>query len=201
MHDLIDPGAILLRAGRPVLVVPDTVPPLDLHRAVVAWKDTRECRRAIHDAIPLLQHAREVLLLEVGEEDGKSEAKKVLADVTRYLVRHKVAGGRKKSGDAPGRRRLPKSCRSCRDEKADLIVAGGYGHSRLGEWIFGGVTHELLAQKPGVLPALALTSCLRRAARVRLADSTDATRKVCSSPSSSRIDTYSPGENACTPKR
>jgi nucleotide-binding universal stress UspA family protein len=35
-----------------------------------------------------------------------------------------------------------------RDEKADLIVAGGYGHSRLGEWIFGGVTHEMLAQSP-----------------------------------------------------
>ena len=34
------------------------------------------------------------------------------------------------------------------DERADLIVAGGYGHSRLGEWIFGGVTHELLAHSP-----------------------------------------------------
>ena len=38
--------------------------------------------------------------------------------------------------------------RSTKDEKADLIVAGGYGHSRLGEWIFGGVTQELLASSP-----------------------------------------------------
>jgi nucleotide-binding universal stress UspA family protein len=35
-----------------------------------------------------------------------------------------------------------------RQENADLVVAGGYGHSRLGEWIFGGVTHELLAKSP-----------------------------------------------------
>jgi nucleotide-binding universal stress UspA family protein len=146
-HDLIDPGAIILRAGRPVLVVPDTVPPLNLHRVIVAWKDTRECRRAIYDAIPLLQQAREVLLLEVGEEDHKGEAKKVLADVTRYLVRHKVLVG----GEIWRRARAPAASeilKIVRDEKADLIVAGGYGHSRLGEWIFGGVTHKLLAQSP-----------------------------------------------------
>jgi nucleotide-binding universal stress UspA family protein len=145
MHDLIDPGAIILRAGRPVLVVPDTVPPLGLHRAIVAWKDTRECRRAVYDATPLLKHAREVLLFEVGEEDNKTEAKKVLADMTRYLVRHKVLVG----GEIWRRARAPAATEILeivRGEKADLIVAGGYGHSRLGEWIFGGVTHELLAQ-------------------------------------------------------
>ena len=147
LHDLSDPGAILLRAGRPVLVVPDTVPPLNLHRAIVAWKDTRECRRAVHDAIPLLQHVREVLLLEIGEEDTKNEAKKMLADVSRYLVRHKIVV----SGEIWRRARAPAASEILdvvRDERADLIVAGGYGHSRLGEWIFGGVTHELLARSP-----------------------------------------------------
>src|SRR5262245_23204707 len=54
-RDFVDPGAILLRAGRPVLVVPDIVAPLPLRRVVVAWKDTRECRRAIRDALPFLQ--------------------------------------------------------------------------------------------------------------------------------------------------
>lgn len=147
LHDLVDPGAILLRVGRPVLVVPDTVPPLSLHRAVVAWKDTRECRRAVYDAIPMLQRAREVLLLEIGEENGKGEAKQVLADVTRYLIRHKVLVG----GEIWRRARAPAASeilKIVRDEKADLLVAGGYGHSRLGEWIFGGVTHELLAKSP-----------------------------------------------------
>ena len=60
-----DPGLILLRAGRPVLVVPDIIAPLALRRVIVAWKDTRECRRAVRDALPLLQQAKEVLLLEV----------------------------------------------------------------------------------------------------------------------------------------
>jgi nucleotide-binding universal stress UspA family protein len=54
VRDLIDPGVIMLRAGRPVLVVPDTVAPLQLRRLVVAWKDTRECRRAVRDAIAFL---------------------------------------------------------------------------------------------------------------------------------------------------
>jgi nucleotide-binding universal stress UspA family protein len=62
VHDLVDPGAILLRAGRPVLAVPDTVAPLHLRRVVIAWRDTRECRRAVRDALPFLQQAKEVLI-------------------------------------------------------------------------------------------------------------------------------------------
>src|SRR5262249_981453 len=49
-----DPGVIVLRAGRPILLVPDTVAALPLRRVVVAWKDTRECRRAVRDALPFL---------------------------------------------------------------------------------------------------------------------------------------------------
>ena len=51
LHDLAEPGVILLRAGRPVLVVPDVITPLNLRRVVVACKDTRECRRAVRDAL------------------------------------------------------------------------------------------------------------------------------------------------------
>src|SRR5215468_3555230 len=90
MQDLADPGVILLRAGRPVLVVPDTVAPLQLRRVVVAWKDTRECRRAVRDALPFLQRAKEVLLVEIGENESESQAKRNLADVAAYLVRHRV---------------------------------------------------------------------------------------------------------------
>ena len=90
LHDFVDPGVILLRAGRPVLVVPDIVAPLQLHRAVVAWKDTRECRRAVRDALPLLQQAKEVLLLGIREDETETLARKILADVTDYLVRHGV---------------------------------------------------------------------------------------------------------------
>lgn len=145
--DLLDPGVILLRAGRPVLVVPDIVAPLPLRRVVVAWKDTRECRRAVRDALPLLQQASEVLLLTIGEGDAHAQAKKHLADVAAYLVRHRVIVAEEmfKAARGPAASEL---LHVVRDEKADLIVAGGYGHSRLGEWIFGGVTHELLAASP-----------------------------------------------------
>src|SRR5215475_6369577 len=88
--DDLDPGVIVLRAGRPVLLVPDTVAALPLRRVVVAWKDTRESRRAVRDALPFLQEAKEVVLVEVGEDESQSQAKKNLADVAAYLVRHGV---------------------------------------------------------------------------------------------------------------
>ena len=147
MQDLADPGVILLRAGRPVLVVPDTVAPLQLRRVVVAWKDTRECRRAVGDALPFLQRAKEVLLVGIGEGEGESNAKGALSDVAAYLLRHRVAA----LHDVWRQARGPVAAellRLVQEEGADLIVADGYGHSRLGEWLFGGVTHELLASSP-----------------------------------------------------
>jgi nucleotide-binding universal stress UspA family protein len=146
-RDDADPGVIVLRAGRPVLLVPDTVATLPLRRVVVAWKDTRESRRAVRDALPFLQEAKEVVLVEVGEDESQSQAKKNLADVAAYLVRHRVIVAAK----VWRRPRGPVAAELLhvvQEEKADLIVAGGYGHSRLGEWIFGGVTRELLTASP-----------------------------------------------------
>jgi nucleotide-binding universal stress UspA family protein len=142
-----DPGVILVRAGRPVLLVPDTAAGLPLRRVVVAWKDTRECRRAVRDALPLLQEAKEVLLVEIGEHESRSQAKKTLADVGAYLVRHKVIVA-DEMWRQPRASVAAELFQFVEEEKADLIVAGGYGHSRLGEWIFGGVTRELLAASP-----------------------------------------------------
>jgi nucleotide-binding universal stress UspA family protein len=142
--DLADPGAILLRTGRPVLVVPDIVAPPRLHRVVVACKDTRECRRAVYDALPFLWQAKEVVLVAIDEDGAESKGRRMLADIASYLMRHKVIV----AGETWLRARGPAAAgllQVAADEKADLIVAGGYGHSRLGEWIFGGVTHELLA--------------------------------------------------------
>jgi nucleotide-binding universal stress UspA family protein len=146
VHDLVDPGAILLRAGRPLLVAPDLVVPPKLRRVVVAWKETRECRRAVRDALPFLQRAKEILI--VGIDEGQPEtAKAHLSDVAGYLRRHGVIAPREVWRQARG----PVAAELLHlvwEEGADLIVAGGYGHSRMGEWIFGGVTHELLASSP-----------------------------------------------------
>jgi nucleotide-binding universal stress UspA family protein len=147
VRDLVEPGTILLRAGRPILVVPDTLARLPLRRVVVACKDTRECRRAVRDALPLLRQAKEVLLVEIGEDASKSQDKRSLADVARYLARHGVVVADEvwRRARGPAATELLELVRA---ENADLIVAGGYGHSRLGEWIFGGVTHQLLASSP-----------------------------------------------------
>ena len=142
-----DPGVILLRAGRPILLVPDTARPLELRRVVVAWKDTRECRRAVRDALPLLQEAKEVLLVEVGEHEGHAQSKKTLADVAGYLVRHRVIVA-DQVWCPPGGPVAGELFQFVTDEKADLIVAGGYGHSRLGEWMLGGVTASFWQQAP-----------------------------------------------------
>lgn len=147
VHDLADPGVILLRAGRPVLVVPDTIAPLQLRRVVVAWKDSRECRRAVRDALPFLQQAKEILIVGIGESESESNTKKTLSDVGSYLLRHGLVVTHQIWREARGPA-AAELFHVVRDEGADLIVAGCYGHSRLGEWIFGGVTHELLASNP-----------------------------------------------------
>jgi nucleotide-binding universal stress UspA family protein len=94
-----------------------------------------------------LQQAKEVLLVEIGENESESQAKRNLADVAAYLVRHRVIVAaevwRRPRGAAAA-----ELLHVVKEEKADLIVAGGYGHSRLGEWIFGGVTRELLSASP-----------------------------------------------------
>src|SRR5262249_48897588 len=122
--DDADPGVIVLRAGRPVLLVPDTIAALPLRRVVVAWEDSPECRRAVRDALPFLQQAKEVLLLEIGEGESQSQAKKNLADVAAYLVRHQVIV----AAEVWRRPRGPAAAELLhvvQEEKADLIVAGG----------------------------------------------------------------------------
>jgi nucleotide-binding universal stress UspA family protein len=123
--------------------VPPTVERLSARRVVIAWKETRECRRAVRDALPFLQAAEQVLLLEVCERGCEEEAETRLADVTSYLVRHRIAVGAKAYLHPRGST-AARLLGFADDEQADLLVAGGYGHSRLGEWIFGGVTRELL---------------------------------------------------------
>jgi nucleotide-binding universal stress UspA family protein len=147
VHDLVDPGVILLHAGRPVLVVPDVVAPPQLSRVVVAWKDTRECRRAVCDALPFLQQAKDVLIVGLDEGQPENGAKRNLADVAGYLRRHGVVAPREMWRQARGPVGT-ELLHLVRDHGGDLIVAGGYGHSRLGEWAFGGVTHELLTSSP-----------------------------------------------------
>jgi nucleotide-binding universal stress UspA family protein len=143
----VDPGALLLRAGRPMLVVPPGVTSLAAKRIAVAWRDAREARRAIADALPLLRQAEAVAVVEFCPQGEEASAQQRLKDVMQYLARHGVttACDRARPIDVT----VAKSLRGfIREESIDLVVAGGYGHTRLGEWIFGGVTHDLLVDGP-----------------------------------------------------
>jgi nucleotide-binding universal stress UspA family protein len=135
-------GAPVLQAGRPVLIVPGTIDKLVLGHVIVAWKDTRETRRAALDALPLLKMAARVTVVEVAAEGDLESARLHLEDVVVWLKRHDIAAAllvSASNGDDTGRLNA-----IAQEQNVDLIVAGAYGHSRLRELVLGGVTHDLL---------------------------------------------------------
>jgi len=144
----LDAGKVLMRAGRPVLIVPPGLSHLDVTRIVVAWKDSREARHAVADALPLLKRATSVLVLEICDTPSDQEsAKAVVDDVADYLSRHGVT--------AVAETRLLREAAvsaelllAAEQHNAELIVAGGYAHPRLQEWVFGGLTRTLLGHFP-----------------------------------------------------
>jgi nucleotide-binding universal stress UspA family protein len=138
-----DPAQLAIKSGRPVLLVPESGGPLKASRVLVAWKDAREARRAVADALPFLKAADEVVVLEVSEQDEAGEAQMHTFTVVKNLKRHGVKARAKtvialpiQTGDV--------LIREAEKLDADLVVSGAYGHSRLGEWAFGGVTADLL---------------------------------------------------------
>ena len=138
-----DPGEVLLAAGRPVLIAPQGHAALSARRILIAWKDTREARRAVQSALPFLQQAEHVTLVEVAENLLEAQAQAHLADVEAYLSRHGIEVGVKAVLNPHGAI-AHQLTTAAADNGADLIVAGAYGHTRLGEWIFGGATRGLL---------------------------------------------------------
>ena len=144
VYHAFDPGMVLLNAGRPVLVVPESLADGNPgQRVVIAWKDTREARHAVQSAVPYLKMADHIALVEVAEAALEAAAREQLNDVEKYLRRHGIAVNTKSVTYPHGS--ISDQLRDvARKEGADLIVAGAYGHTRLGEWVFGGVTRGLL---------------------------------------------------------
>lgn len=142
-----DAGALVLRVGRPVLVVPPGVRTLPAKRVVVAWKDAREARRALADALPFLHAASEVILLEACERGDETAAPERLRDVAGYLVRHGITTVAERVRPVDGTVSYT-LLRLVEEQSVDLIVAGAYGHTRFGEWVFGGMTQDLLEKSP-----------------------------------------------------
>jgi nucleotide-binding universal stress UspA family protein len=133
----VEAGDLLMRAGRPVLFVPPGIDHLSAKRIVIGWKDTREARRAVTDSLPILTRAAEVTVLSIGAADSGA------TDVANHLACHGIAAFAV-SHAAADTEAADELVRVAQGEGADLIVCGGYGHSRAREWIFGGVTRSLL---------------------------------------------------------
>lgn len=142
VEELIAEGT-LFQAGRPVIVVPYIQKaPLKLDRVMVGWDGSRQAARAIGDAMPLLAKAGKVELVIVTNERGKQDEIEG-ADMGQHLARHgltvdvkRIAGGDIDVADA--------LLSHVADSGTDFFVMGGYGHSRLREFVLGGVTHSIL---------------------------------------------------------
>lgn len=135
-----DPAGVVLRSGRPVLVAGSLRNAIPAKKIVVCWKDSREARRAVIDAIPLLSLAKDVTVVSVSSEPDAS-LRKSNADVVSYLGRHNVKARSHISKSADETIGL---LQFVDQSGADLIITGAYGHSRLREWVFGGITRFLL---------------------------------------------------------
>ena len=146
-YSALDPGGAVLKIGRPTLVVPDGIGALRGEHVVIGWKDSREARRAVRDALPFLHEATRVTVVEICESGEEGAAQEHIDDVARYLTRHRISGGLRVILHQEGSP-AAQLIRLAQDEGADLLVAGAYGHSRLGEWMFGGMTRDLLATSP-----------------------------------------------------
>jgi len=135
--------AALFDSGRPVLIVPYIQKtPLKLGRAMACWDGSRSAARAIADALPFLARAKAVEILTVTGEAGKSSELEG-TDIAHHLARHgvKVEVERQVARDIDVASVI---LSRVADTNADLIVMGGYGHSRLREFVLGGATRGIL---------------------------------------------------------
>ena len=142
---------LVTATGVPVLVLPPE-PPRDFGRVVlVAWKGSPEAARAVHDALPFLQHAAadRVVLCAVGEEAAAGTG---LDDAAAMLERHGVPAQPERVDQTDGRSTGEILLAQAAAHGADLLVMGAYGHMRLRELIFGGATRHILCKAP--LPVL-----------------------------------------------
>lgn len=141
--------AALMDSGRPVLIAP-TEPPAAVGRVVaIAWKDTREAAVAVSAALPFIAQAERVIILSVDEGDSAEDrSPEHLQRALRWhnpnVLMHRLMIEARSSSDT--------LLRAVGRAEADLLVMGGYGHTRLREAVFGGFTRHVLER--ATLPVL-----------------------------------------------
>jgi nucleotide-binding universal stress UspA family protein len=134
--------AVLFGSGRPLLMVPYiTHAPIKSERVLVCWDGGIPAARAVHDALPFLRQAKAIDVVAVNEkEDAAGEAS--LTALTTHLARRDLAAtAYRLTADTPNIHNAILSLAA--DNNTDLMVMGGYGHSRLREFILGGTTRGM----------------------------------------------------------
>lgn len=136
--------AVMFGSGRSTLLVPPGDEPSDFDTIAVGWLNTREAARALTEAIPIMQKADAVHLVLVESRWDSDADEEPGADVARHLDRHGVSVEivHVRGTDDVGAALLSQTAAL----NADLLVMGGYGHSRFREWALGGVTLDILTR-------------------------------------------------------
>jgi nucleotide-binding universal stress UspA family protein len=137
----------LIHSGRPVLIAPAKVPDRVGEKIALGWNGSAEAVHVLAASLPLLASAREVVLVTVGDDAAASAPA-----AAEHLAWHGVTARHRKampvSGVGPGEQVLAEA----RDEGADLLVMGGYGHRPWRELLFGGATRQVVGHS--LLPVL-----------------------------------------------
>jgi nucleotide-binding universal stress UspA family protein len=146
----VNPSDLVMQAGRPLLIVPETTDWLDLRSMLVTWKDAPEARRAIVDSLPLLRKAEDVTIAEIVEDGGSREAAlKRTGDVVTWLSHHDIAANALVPEESATWDAAVALDGIAAGVGAGVVVAGADGHSRLREWVRGGVTQHLATESTG----------------------------------------------------
>jgi nucleotide-binding universal stress UspA family protein len=141
-HPLPIAHSVVLRCGRPVLVVPAVVQSSSLGRIAIAWDGSREAVRAVHDALPLLRLARLVQIVTIispSAQDNEIDTKNLLW----HLAKHGIEVGTEMHQIRTIKEHDSLSWQ-IEQGHYDLLVMGGYSHPMWLEFIFGGATQSIL---------------------------------------------------------
>ncbi len=138
-------GSVMLGSHKPVLAVPERSRGIDVAgHAVVAWDGSPQAAAALRAALPMLRMAEAVTILTIGDKAPVLSP----AEAATYLSRHGLEP-EIRLVPAPAADSIPSLLiEQCRQLKAAYLAMGGYGHSRLAEALFGGVTKAMLSTCP-----------------------------------------------------
>jgi nucleotide-binding universal stress UspA family protein len=133
--------AALINGGRPLLIPPSAPISALPDTVVIAWKSTPEAARAVTAAMPFLSLAKQIVIMTVAEDETTIEEEGAARLMTNLRWDGFTASVRRLK---PGPQGAAETLLMAAREQAALLVMGGYGHSRLREWIFGGFTQRIL---------------------------------------------------------